>query len=74
MRKVGDCEHFESSVLAPKEVCVYSLSCLLLFCIFFCGGSLKSLIEANGTAHLENPMNRGAWWLQSMGSLRVGLD
>ena len=34
--------------------------------------------EGNGTplqySCLENPMDGGAWWLQSMGSLRVGYD
>ena len=34
--------------------------------------------EGNGTplqySCLENPMDRGAWWLQSMGLLRVGHD
>ena len=34
--------------------------------------------EGNGNplrySCLENPMNGGAWWLQSMGSLRVGHD
>ena len=34
--------------------------------------------EGNGTplqySCLENPMEGGAWWLQSMGSLRVGHD
>ena len=34
--------------------------------------------EGNGTplqgSCLENPMDRGAWWLQSMGSLRVRHD
>ena len=25
-------------------------------------------------SHLENPMDRAAWWPQSMGSLRVGHD
>ena len=34
--------------------------------------------EGNGTplqySCLENPMDGGAWWLQSMGSLRVGHD
>ena len=34
--------------------------------------------EGDGTplqySCLENPMDGGAWWLQSMGSLRVGYD
>ena len=34
--------------------------------------------EANGSplhySCLENSMDRGAWWLQSMGSQRVGYD
>ena len=44
----------------------------LLHCAnYLCG-------EGNGTplqySCLENPMEGGAWWLQSMGSLRVGHD
>ena len=45
------------------------------------GGALMNGINAlvsNGTplhySCLENPMDGGAWWLQSMGSLRVGHD
>ena len=34
--------------------------------------------EGNGAplqySRLENPMNGGAWWAASMGSLRVGHD
>ena len=39
-------------------------------------GSRKEYGEGNSTplqySCLENPMDRGAWWLQSMRSLRVG--
>ena len=41
-------------------------------------GSGRSPGEGNGNplqySWLENPMNRGAWWLQSMGSQRVRHD
>ena len=41
-------------------------------------GSGRSPGEGNGTplqySCLENPMDRGAWWLQSIGSQRVGHD
>ena len=38
----------------------------------------RSLGGGNGNplqySYLENPMERGAWWLQSVGSQRVGHD
>ena len=41
-------------------------------------GSARSLDEGNGNplqySCLENSMDRGAWWLQSMGSQRVRHD
>ena len=41
-------------------------------------GSGRSSGEGNGSplqySCLENPMDRGVWWLQSMGSQRVGHD
>ena len=41
-------------------------------------GSGRSSGEVNGNtlqnSHLENPMDRGAWWVRSIGSQRVGHD
>ena len=41
-------------------------------------GSGRSPGEGNGNSlqysYLENSMDRGAWWVQSMGSQRVGHD
>ena len=41
-------------------------------------GSGRSPREGNGNplqySCLENPMDREAWWLQSMGSQRIGKD
>jgi len=45
-------------------------------------GSIPGLRRSPGRGHgnpfqyfyLENPMNKGAWWLQSIRSQRVGYD
>ena len=45
-------------------------------------GSIPGLRRSPGRGHgnpfqyscLENPMNKGAWWLQSISSQRVGYD
>ena len=57
-----------------------SVMCTLFYQDQYSNWGVVSLIfgEGNGTplpySCLENPMDGGAWWAQSMGSLRVGHD
>ena len=64
-------KHFRfTSALAPGILDIFI--CLQFSC------PNNTVGEGNGTPSqyscLENPMGRGAWWLQSLGSLRVGHD
>ena len=71
-------DHF----LGLQNHCRYDCSHEIKRCLFLGRKVMTNLDsifgEGNGTplqySCLENPMDGGAWWLQSMGSLRVGHD
>ena len=68
-----------SKMFSPSLLSLSSIStCDFPECDHIWGGVEKDFGEGNGNplqyCCLENPRDRGAWWLLSMGSHRVGHD